>query len=52
MRQQVLLLWSREEKVGALVDMVVYDGYGSHFIPVVLLGILSYLFAYGWQVHR
>lgn len=48
---QILLLRIGAKKVGAIATMAVCHGDRGRFFSMVLLGLLSSLFAQGWKVH-
>jgi len=48
---QLLLLRIGPKKVCAIAAMAVRHGHGRRFLSMVLVGLLSSLFAQGWKVH-
>ena len=48
---QLLLFRAGTQKVGAIATMAVCHGDCSRLFPMVLLGLLSSLFAQGWKVY-
>src|SRR5271163_2948051 len=49
---QFLLLWTCTAEVCVVSDMVVNHGNRAHLLPMVLLGIFSYLQSHSRQIHR
>lgn len=51
LQRQVLLLRPRSKKVRAVTDMALHDGHWRYLLPVVLLGLLAHLLAFGGPLH-
>src|SRR5271168_3051086 len=49
---QFLLLWTCTAEVCVVSDMVVNHGNRAHLLPMVLMGIFSYLQSHSRQIHR
>jgi hypothetical protein len=48
---QLLLLRPCSTQIGLVIDMALHLRYRPHFLPMVLLGLLSRLLTHCWKVH-